>query len=142
MSDTIAAISTPQGEGGIGIVRISGEKSLEILQKILQPCPKNMRPRYAYYGNIIDIQSNNIIDEAICIYMKAPHSYTCEDVVEIQAHGGVLSIRNILRNVIRAGARMAEPGEFTKLAFLNWRMDLAQAEAVIDVIKEIGRAHV
>ncbi len=135
MSDTIAAISTPQGEGGIGIVRISGEKSLEILQKILQPCPKNMRPRYAYYGNIIDIQSNNIIDEAICIYMKAPHSYTCEDVVEIQAHGGVLSIRNILRNVIRAGARMAEPGEFTKLAFLNGRMDLAQAEAVIDVIK-------
>ena len=135
MSDTIAAISTPQGEGGIGIVRISGDRSLDILRKIMQPCPDVIRPRYAYYGNIMDRKSNQIIDEAICLYMKAPHSYTCEDVVEVQAHGGILSIRMILRAVLDAGARMAEPGEFTKLAFLNGRMDLAQAEAVIDVIK-------
>lgn len=135
MADTIAAISTPQGEGGIGIVRISGDKSLDIMKKLLHPCPPVIRPRYAYYGNICRPESEEVVDEAICFYMKAPHSYTCEDVVEIQAHGGVVSIRLILRAVLEAGARMAEPGEFTKLAFLNGRMDLEQAEAVIDVIK-------
>lgn len=135
MGDTIAAISTPQGEGGIGIVRISGDKALSIMKNLLRPCPDKVKPRYAYYGNICRANSDEIIDEAICLYMKAPHSYTCEDVVEIQAHGGILSIRMILRAVLEAGARMAEPGEFTKLAFLNGRMDLAQAEAVIDVIK-------
>lgn len=135
MGDTIAAISTPQGEGGIGIVRISGDNALNIMKKILRPCPDTVKARYAYYGNICRVDSEEIIDEAICLYMKAPHSYTCEDVVEIQAHGGILSIRMILRAVLEAGARMAEPGEFTKLAFLNGRMDLAQAEAVIDVIK-------
>ena len=135
MGDTIAAIATPQGEGGIGIVRISGDDSLNIMKKILRPCPAEVNPRYAYYGNIVNPENENIIDEAICLYMKAPHSYTCEDVVEIQAHGGIVSIRLILRTVLECGARMAEPGEFTKLAFLNGRMDLAQAEAVIDVIK-------
>lgn len=135
MGDTIAAIATPQGEGGIGIVRISGDDSLNIMKKILRPCPAEVKPRYAYYGNIVNPESENVIDEAICLYMKAPHSYTCEDVVEIQAHGGIVSIRLILRTVLDCGARMAEPGEFTKLAFLNGRMDLAQAEAVIDVIK-------
>ncbi len=135
MADTIAAISTPQGEGGIGIVRISGENSLDVMKKLLRPCPSEIRPRYAYYGNICKWGTDEVIDEAICLYMKAPHSYTCEDVVEIQAHGGVVSIRMILRAVLEVGARMAEPGEFTKLAFLNGRMDLEQAEAVIDVIR-------
>ena len=135
MGDTIAAIATPQGEGGIGIVRISGDESLNIMKKILRPFPAEVKPRYAYYGNIVNPENENVIDEAICLYMKAPHSYTCEDVVEIQAHGGIVSIRLILRTVLDCGARMAEPGEFTKLAFLNGRMDLAQAEAVIDVIK-------
>lgn len=135
MSDTIAAISTPVGEGGIGIVRLSGPKSQEILQQVFTPLPEVIKPRHAYFGNVINITDNSIIDEAICIYMKAPHSYTCEDVVEIQAHGGTVSLRMILRDVISAGARIAEPGEFTKLAFLNGRIDLIQAEAVIDVIK-------
>lgn len=135
MSDTIAAISTPIGEGGIGIVRISGPKSLSIMKEIFTPLPEEVEPRHTYFGKVIKIKDNSIIDEAICIYMKAPNSYTCEDVVEIQAHGGTVSLRMILRNVISAGARIAEPGEFTKLAFLNGRIDLVQAEAVIDVIK-------
>ena len=100
MGDTIAAIATPQGEGGIGIVRISGDDSLNIMKKILRPCPAEVKPRYAYYGNIVNPENENAIDEAICLYMKAPHSYTCEDVVEIQAHGGIVSIRLILRTVL------------------------------------------
>ena len=135
MSDTIAAISTPLGEGGIGIVRVSGDRALDIMKEIFVPCPDTVRPRYAYYGRIVSGKDRQVIDEAICIYMKAPHSYTCEDVVEIQAHGGIVSLRMILRSVLNAGARMAEPGEFTKLAFLNGRIDLEQAEAVIDIIK-------
>lgn len=135
MADTIAAISTPVGEGGIGIVRLSGSKALSIMKEVFTPLPEEVEPRHAYFGKVINVKDNSIIDEAICIYMNAPHSYTCEDVVEIQAHGGTVSLRMILRNVINAGARIAEPGEFTKLAFLNGRIDLIQAEAVIDVIK-------
>ncbi|MBQ6622250.1 MAG: tRNA uridine-5-carboxymethylaminomethyl(34) synthesis GTPase MnmE [Mogibacterium sp.] len=134
MSDTIAAISTPIGEGGIGIVRVSGSRALEIMRKVLENCPEEILPRHAYYGKVRD-EAGQILDEVLCIYMKAPHSYTCEDVVEFQAHGGTLSLRRILREVLRAGARMAEPGEFTKLAFLNGRIDLTQAEAVIDIIR-------
>lgn len=134
MSDTIAAISTPPGEGGIGIIRVSGDASLEIMKKIFIGAPDNVAPRHAYYGTVADIAGNDI-DKAICIYMKAPHTYTCEDVVEFQAHGGIVSTRLILRAVLDAGARMAEPGEFTKLAFMNGRIDLTQAEAVIDLIK-------
>ena len=104
------------------------------MKKILRPCPAEVKPRYAYYGNIVNPENENVIDEAICLYMKAPHSYTCEDVVEIQAHGGIVSIRLILRTVLDCGARMAEPGEFTKVAYQIWRRYLAQAEAVIDVI--------
>ena len=104
MSDTIAAISTPPGEGGIGIVRISGDRSLEIMNTLFRPCPEVVKPRYAYFGTIVDPKTGQVIDEAICIYMKAPHSYTCEDVVEIQAHGGIVSIRTILRTVLDAGA--------------------------------------
>ena len=135
MSDTIAAISTALSEGGIGIVRLSGERSLEILKKVFYKAPENIKPRHAYYGKVLDFENKKIIDEAIFIYMKAPHTYTCEDVVEIQAHGSIISLKLILRSVLSAGARMAEPGEFTKLAFLNGRLDLTQAEAVTDLIK-------
>ena len=118
MADTIAAISTPIGEGGIGIVRVSGSRAQEIMRRILKPCPETIRPRHAYYGTACDA-NGTMIDEVLCLYMKAPHSYTCEDVVEFQAHGGTLSLQRILRAVLKAGARLAEPGEFTRLAFMN-----------------------
>lgn len=142
MSETIAAISTPLGQGGIGIVRISGDSALDIMKKIFVECPENPEPRHVYFGHAADpdeVSVHNgkdpqIIDEAVFIYMKGPHSYTCEDVVEIQAHGGPVSMNMILKASLKAGARMAEPGEFTKLAFLNGRLDLSQAEAVMDII--------
>lgn len=134
MSDTIAAISTPPGEGGIGIIRVSGEASFDIMGKVFTGATKKIEPRHVYYGTAVGSDGREI-DEVICIYMKAPHTYTCEDVVEFQAHGGMISTKRILRSVLDAGARMAEPGEFTKLAFLNGRLDLTQAEAVIDLIK-------
>jgi tRNA modification GTPase len=134
MGDTIAAISTAPGEGGIGIVRVSGPECSSIMKKVFSSCPEKISPRHAYYGRVLS-RDGETIDEAICLYMKAPHTYTCEDVLEIQAHGSTISLRKILRRVLEAGARMAEPGEFTKLAFLNGRIDLTQAEAVIDIIK-------
>ena len=142
MSETIAAISTPLGQGGIGIVRISGDSALDIMKKIFMECPEDPEPRHVYFGHAADpddVSVHNgkdpqIIDEAVFIYMKGPHSYTCEDVVEIQAHGGPVSMNMILKASLKAGARMAEPGEFTKLAFLNGRLDLSQAEAVMDII--------
>lgn len=135
MGDTIAAISSAIGEGGIGVVRVSGDKAADIMRKVLRPAPQAPVPRHAYYGHAVSQDDGRDIDEVICIYMKAPNSYTCEDVVEFQSHGSIVSLRMILRSVLAAGARMAEPGEFTKLAFLNGRLDLTQAEAVIDLIK-------
>jgi tRNA modification GTPase len=137
--DTIAAISTPIGEGGIGIVRISGEKALSILAKIFQP-RQNMKDgdwesHRLYYGNIVSAAAGQIIDEVLVSVMRAPRTYTREDVVEINCHGGIVPVRRIFREVTAQGARIAEPGEFTKRAFLNGRIDLAQAEAVIDVIR-------
>lgn len=134
MSDTIAAISTALGEGGIGIVRISGPRSLEIMREIFAECPEIVKPRYAYFGHIVE-DNSELIDEAIFLYMIGPASYTGEDMLEIQAHGSNVSLRKILRETIHKGARLAEPGEYTKLAFLNGKMDLSQAEAVIDIIK-------
>ncbi len=134
MSDTITAISTAPGEAGIGIVRISGDKSLDIMKTLFVECPEEVRARHAYFGHVKD-KDGSIIDEAIFILMKGPNSYTGEDMLEIQAHGSNVALRDILRESIRAGARMAEAGEFTKLAFLNGKMDLSQAEAVIDIIK-------
>ena len=128
--DTIAAIATPMGEGGIGIIRISGEDSQEILGRIFSGA-KNEKGMY--YGHIKN--GDEVIDEVIVLVFKAPHSYTTEDVVEIQCHGGIVSLRKILNLCLENGARMAEPGEFTKRAFLNGRLDLTQAEAVIDLIK-------
>ncbi len=168
MAETIAAISTAPGEAGIGIVRTSGPASLDIMKKLMDKCPAEVEPRHAYLGRVVAgssgkedgvcradgagasietaragggsdaVAAREVIDQAVFIYMKAPHSYTGEDVLEIQAHGSNVGLRRILREVLSSGAagvRLAEPGEFTKLAFLNGKMDLSQAEAVIDVIK-------
>ncbi|ENZ00186.1 tRNA modification GTPase mnmE [Clostridium thermobutyricum] len=136
--DTICAIATAQGEGGIAIIRVSGNKALEIVSNIFKPKNKfdikAMKTYTMKYGNIVD-KNNDVIDEVIISYMKGPRSFTAEDVVEINCHGGVVSTNRVLEEVIRAGARLAEPGEFTKRAFLNGRIDLSQAEAVIDIIR-------
>ena len=141
--DTIAAISTPIGEGGIGIVRISGDKSLELLSMIFKPADPNIEQdangkllipsRFMTYGKIYD-RNQKIIDEALVSYMKPPTTYTGEETVEINCHGGIIPLRNILNTIISLGARPAERGEFTKRAFLNGKLDLAQAEAVMDLI--------
>lgn len=134
---TITAIATPLGIGGVGIIRISGEKSLEILQKIFQKSPKNPEkvdfiPNYATHGWIVD--NGELLDEVIAIYFKAPHSYTGEDVVEINCHGGMKVLNNVLNLIFKNGAEPAQKGEFTKRAFLNQKMDMGQAEAVLDII--------
>lgn len=163
MEETIAAIATAPGEGGIGIIRISGENAREILETVFSRVKKQYRknednaakenkyiflpeskgetiglplaPRMMHYGFINDNFSGELIDEVMTVYFKAPYSYTAEDVVEIQCHGSLVSLRKILALVLKNGARMAEPGEFTKRAFLNGRLDLSQAEAVIDLIR-------
>jgi tRNA modification GTPase len=133
--DTIAAISTPVGEGGIGIVRISGPASLGIAKTIFRGKSNGGLKSHRFsYGSLLDPTSDAIVDEAMVVYMKAPNSYTREDVVEIQCHGGTLVVSKILSLAIAQGARLAEPGEFTKRAFLNGRIDLVQAEAIMDVI--------
>ena len=136
MEDTIAAVATAYGEGGIGIIRISGEKSLDILKSVFQPASGSdgIISRRMTYGKVID-DENRLVDEVLVVYMKGPKTYTAEDVVEINCHGSMVSLRKTLALVLRKGARLAEPGEFTKRAFLNGRMDLSQAEAVIDLIK-------
>lgn len=136
MEDTIAAVATAYGEGGIGIIRISGEKSLDILKSVFQPASGSdgIISRRMTYGKVID-DENRLVDEVLAVYMKGPKTYTAEDVVEINCHGSMVSLRKTLALVLRKGARLAEPGEFTKRAFLNGRMDLSQAEAVIDLIK-------
>ena len=128
--DTITAIATPHGTGGVGVIRISGDKAFEIASKIFTN--PNFEPRKFNHGWIID--GDKKIDEVIVLPFFAPNSYTGEDVVEIQCHGGINVVRNILELVLKNGARMAEKGEFTKRAFLNKRMDLSQAEAVADII--------
>ncbi|CAH2215344.1 tRNA uridine-5-carboxymethylaminomethyl(34) synthesis GTPase MnmE [Tepidibacter aestuarii] len=136
IDDTIAAIATAPGEGGIGIVRISGEKALDIAESIFESVNKksikDYNPRTLIYGNIID--DDKIIDEVLLAYMKGPHTYTREDVIEINCHGGFISVKKILELVLKKGARLSEGGEFTKRAFLNGRIDLSQAEAVMDII--------
>lgn len=136
--DTICAISTAIGEGGIAIIRVSGDNALNIVSKIFRPKNgkdiKDMKTYTMRYGHIIDINNEELIDEVIISYMKGPRSFTAEDTVEINCHGGVTSTNKVLETVIKAGARLAEPGEFTKRAFLNGRIDLSQAEAVMDLI--------
>lgn len=139
LDDTIVAISTAIGEGGIGIVRISGENALSILNKVFKSIKNKdtmeMKSFTMRYGHIIDNETNEKIDEVIVSYMKAPNTYTKEDVVEVNCHGGVVAVRQVLSLLLKNGARLAEPGEFTKRAFLNGRIDLSQAEAVIDLIR-------
>jgi len=136
VQDTIAAISTPLGEGGIGVIRVSGPEAGRIAGTIFRRKQNGgLTSHRFYYGTIIDPATGDTIDEALLVYMRAPHSYTREDVVEIQCHGGYLVVQRLLALVLGEGARLAEPGEFTKRAFLNGRIDLVQAEAVIDVIR-------
>jgi tRNA modification GTPase len=137
LDDTISAISTAQGEGGIGIVRMSGPQALAIANKIFvgqtKEKPSEFKSYTMHYGKIVD--KGKVIDEVILTVMRKPKSYTREDVVEINCHGGVIALRNVLDLTIDNGARLASPGEFTRRAFLNGRIDLTQAEAVIDVIR-------
>lgn len=136
--DTIAAISTPPGEGGIGIVRLSGEEALTIAEKVYKLGKKSLsdQPSHTiHYGNVFHPQSGEKIDEVLVTVMREPKTYTREDIVEINTHGGIHVTNKVLQAVLTAGARLAEPGEFTKRAFLNGRIDLSQAEAVMDVIR-------
>ncbi|PZW18162.1 tRNA modification GTPase [Thermosporothrix hazakensis] len=139
-NDTIAAIATPPGVGGIGVIRVSGPEAFTVVSSLvrrpgkpdeLPPVPPSHRLTYRL---VIDPETREVLDEVLVAFMRAPHTYTCEDVVEIQGHGGPLVLRRILRAVLACGARMAEPGEFTMRAFLNGRLDLSQAEAVMDLI--------
>jgi tRNA modification GTPase len=150
--DTIAAVATPAGEGGVGIIRISGPDALPAAEKIFFPGTKEpltpesgaqrtktgrFKERYLYYGRIIDPKGfiPHTIDDGFLVYMKGPGSYTGEDVVELHCHGGALVLQKVLGAVLRSGARVAGPGEFTKRAFLNGKLDLAQAQAVCDLIR-------
>lgn len=140
LDDTIAAISTPIGEGGIGIVRMSGPEALPILQKIfVRGKPTNIQYPISsfqlHYGHIVDPETAEVIDEVLVSYMKAPRTYTRQDVAEINCHGGIAPLRRVLELCLRQGARLALPGEFTLRAFINGRIDLAQAEAVLDIVR-------
>ncbi|MFH1360517.1 MAG: tRNA uridine-5-carboxymethylaminomethyl(34) synthesis GTPase MnmE [Candidatus Omnitrophota bacterium] len=147
LNDTIVAVSTPPGQGGIGIVRLSGPDAIAIAGKMFLSRRKKKVSSFknytAYYGWIVKKRTetkaqkpeNEMIDEALLTVMRAPHSYTKEDIVEISAHGGMVPLRAILHQALQKGARLAEPGEFTKRAFLNGRLDLTQAEAVLDIIQ-------
>ncbi|GAE89244.1 tRNA uridine-5-carboxymethylaminomethyl(34) synthesis GTPase MnmE [Acetivibrio straminisolvens] len=134
--DTIAAISTPHGTGGVGIIRISGDKAFEIAEKIFKGNRdfKLIRSHTINYGKIVNPENGAVLDEVLLSKMEKPKTFTREDVVEINCHGGMVVLKNILELCIKQGARLAEPGEFTKRAFLNGRIDLSQAEAVIDLI--------
>jgi tRNA modification GTPase len=138
-NDTIAAISTPLGEGGIGIVRLSGTDTLKIAGKIFFPVKDAKISSYAshtvHYGHIKSPGEGEVVDEVLLTSMKAPGTYTAEDMVEINCHGGVMPLKKVLELCLSEGARLAEPGEFTKRAFLNGRIDLSQAEAVLDIIR-------
>lgn len=136
--DTIAAISTPPGEGGIGIVRISGDEAIEIADKLYSMGKKSLADQDTHtihYGKVVNPKTGDIVDEVMVSVMRAPKTYTREDVVEINSHGGILVVNKVLQVVLNNGARLAEPGEFTKRAFLNGRIDLSQAEAVMDMIR-------
>ena len=130
-SDSICAVATPPGRGGVGIIRISGPKALEIAEKILRFTPT---PRHAHYCDFT-LSNNEVLDQGIAILFKAPNSFTGEDVLELQGHGGPIIMDMLLTEVVRLGARLANPGEFSERAFLNDKLDLAQAEAIADLIE-------
>lgn len=135
-TDTIAAISTPPGVGGIGIIRMSGSEALVVLKKIFYPQENSCTysSHRFYYGRIIEPDEKRVLDEVLAVFMRAPKTYTREDVVEIHCHGSFLVLRSILELILRQPVRLAHPGEFTKRAFLNGRIDLTKAEAVIDIL--------
>lgn len=136
--ETIAAISTPPGEGAIGIVRLSGEQAIEIADRVYKSGSKSLAEQQSHtihYGHIENPKTNETIDEVMVSVMREPKTFTREDVVEINCHGGITSVNQVLQCVLQNGARLAEPGEFTKRAFLNGRIDLSQAEAVMDLIR-------
>lgn len=136
--DTIAAISTPPGEGAISIVRLSGDEALAIADRMYHSgskCLLEVPSHTIHYGHILDPATNQLIDEVMVTVLKAPKTFTREDIVEINCHGGMVVTNQILQLALRQGARLAEPGEFTKRAFLNGRVDLSQAEAVMDLIR-------
>ncbi|MDH4207403.1 MAG: tRNA uridine-5-carboxymethylaminomethyl(34) synthesis GTPase MnmE [Anaerolineae bacterium] len=143
VDDTIAAISTPLGEGGIGIVKMSGPEVPAILRDVFVPSRVGNRSdaywlpssQRLYHGHIIDPETREVIDEVLVSYMKAPRTYTCQDVGEINCHGGIVALRRVLELALQRGARLAGPGEMTLRAFLFGRLDLAQAEAVLDVVR-------
>jgi len=150
--NTIAAIATPSGSGGIGVIKISGQKAVPIAKAIFRRsgyCPdvpenpafflQSVESHRMYHGYIIDRTQKNIIDEVLLVVMKSPRSYTCEDVVEIQLHGGYRVMQSVLDQVLSSGAQVALPGEFTKRAFLNGRIDLTQAEAVMEIVEASSR---
>jgi tRNA modification GTPase len=142
--DTIAAVSTPPGQGGIGIVRISGNESFGILERIFKPAGNaaivDFKSHTIHYGQIVDPDTGMPVDEVLVNVMKQPNTYTREDTVEINCHGGQAPVKNVLRVCLTGGARLAEPGEFTKRAFLSGRLDLSQAEAVLDIISSSSDA--
>lgn len=134
--DTIAAISTPPGEGGISIVRVSGNTALDVAEKIFKGKDLHtVKSHTINYGHIVNPKTKHTVDEVMVSVMLAPKTYTCEDVVEINCHGGIVPTNDILQLLLSNGARMAKPGEFTERAFLNGRVDLSQAEAVMDLIR-------
>jgi tRNA modification GTPase len=139
--DTIAAISTPLGRGGIGIVRLSGKDAIKIADRIfISPKKKKLKQMPGHtilYGHVVNPLNKEVIDEVLVSLMKAPNTYTKEDIVEINCHGGTVPLRGVLELVLNSGARLAGPGEFTQRAFLNGRIDLAQAEAVLDFINAL-----
>ena len=134
--DTITAISTPVGEGAISIVRLSGEEAIAITNRLFQGKDLTKVDSHTlHYGKMMDPKTDTVLDEVIVSIMRAPKTFTCEDVVEINCHGGLVAVQRVLQLVLDEGVRLAEPGEFTKRAFLNGRIDLSQAEAVMDVIQ-------
>jgi tRNA modification GTPase len=136
--DTICAISSPAGEGAISIIRASGKDCLHILQKIFKPYRKDfsdIKPRFLYTGRIFDLQTESFVDEAVCVFIKGPNSYTGEDMFEIYPHGGVFNTKYILEIILKSGARLAYNGEFTKRAYLNNKISLIKAESILEIIK-------
>jgi tRNA modification GTPase len=139
LEDTIAAIATPLGEGGLAVIRVSGAEALGVVDRCFKPARRRasglggVATHTIHYGHIVS--AGRVVDEVLVSVMRAPRTFTREDVVEVSCHGGVLAARLVLEAVLAAGARLAEPGEFTQRAFLNGRLDLAQAEAVVDVIR-------
>ncbi|MBQ7256670.1 MAG: tRNA uridine-5-carboxymethylaminomethyl(34) synthesis GTPase MnmE [Abditibacteriota bacterium] len=134
LNDTIVAVATPQGSGGMSVIRVSGDKSFEIVNKLFSEDVINQAPRTILHGNFFNFEGKTI-DDIVITKFQGPHSYTGEDVIEISSHGNIIIVEEIINSLLEAGAVIAEPGEFTKRAFLNGKLDLSQAEAVNDLIK-------